>query len=130
MLVGRYVEMDFNSHPHEEDDNLTRWFLPLVLYFNSHPHEEDDPAQTYLSSRNCISTHILMKRMTSHAISNRHIKVISTHILMKRMTFRSTACLYGRLHFNSHPHEEDDYDNRDKYRSDTNFNSHPHEEDD
>ena len=32
----------FNSHPHEEDDNVWFSFRNSVLYFNSHPHEEDD----------------------------------------------------------------------------------------
>ena len=32
----------FNSHPHEEDDDICLVCLLLYLYFNSHPHEEDD----------------------------------------------------------------------------------------
>ena len=32
----------FNSHPHEEDDDIYLVCLLLYLYFNSHPHEEDD----------------------------------------------------------------------------------------
>ena len=32
----------FNSHPHEEDDDLEKVSRLLLEYFNSHPHEEDD----------------------------------------------------------------------------------------
>ena len=34
------------------------------------------------------------------------------------------------LYFNSHPHEEDDSNNRERKRTWKHFNSHPHEEDD
>ena len=33
---------DFNSHPHEEDDDLERTGKQCRGDFNSHPHEEDD----------------------------------------------------------------------------------------
>ena len=36
------LDNDFNSHPHEEDDSVTASPKYLVVYFNSHPHEEDD----------------------------------------------------------------------------------------
>ena len=54
---------------------------------------------------------------------------ISTHILTKRMTSfpRTCQCIH---HFNSHPHEEDDYVKTCNLRTLTYFNSHPHEEDD
>ena len=32
----------FNSHPHEEDDEMEVKNGFNQLYFNSHPHEEDD----------------------------------------------------------------------------------------
>ena len=32
----------FNSHPHEEDDDVLVKFDGCRIYFNSHPHEEDD----------------------------------------------------------------------------------------
>ena len=32
----------FNSHPHEEDDVILRNIGVDRMYFNSHPHEEDD----------------------------------------------------------------------------------------
>ena len=85
-----------------------------------------------ISSRyNSISTHILTKRMTnSHCLSfcvshiSTHILtkrmtcqngyfiipgVISTHILTKRMTFPPRLSYQLDNHFNSHPHEEDDF---------------------
>ena len=33
---------NFNSHPHEEDDQKSLMKSMTTLYFNSHPHEEDD----------------------------------------------------------------------------------------
>ena len=100
-----------------------------------------------------ISTHILTKRMTAN---HRHIQLrhhISTHILTKRMTLGLWCSWSAGLHFNSHPHEEDDTEN--SYSPFTSavisthiltkrmtvyplpqtlwlyyFNSHPHEEDD
>ena len=98
--------------------------------FNSHPHEEDDVESESDLRMNRISTHILTKRMTGTIKESCFALFISTHILTKRMT-----CVHGRssrreIHFNSHPHEEDDslpyliLWNK-KY-----FNSHPHEEDD
>ena len=109
------------------------------------------------SSGNCrvtyISTHILTKRMT---LSCHWICVafnISTHILTKRMTFHACVRVPLTEHFNSHPHEEDDWnicanftvtelfqltssrrgwhDARNwRITPKRNFNSHPHEEDD
>ena len=35
-------ERNFNSHPHEEDDQESLCSIHVVVYFNSHPHEEDD----------------------------------------------------------------------------------------
>ena len=32
----------FNSHPHEEDDDIDFLRILCRIYFNSHPHEEDD----------------------------------------------------------------------------------------
>ena len=39
----------FNSHPHEEDDNLGLIGFTFFRYFNSHPHEEDDENQEFES---------------------------------------------------------------------------------
>ena len=39
----------FNSHPHEEDDNVRHSNAHIHQHFNSHPHEEDDVEE----SRNC-----------------------------------------------------------------------------
>ena len=79
---------------------------------------------------NFISTHILTKRMTisdivlSPSISfqltssrrgwqsslniSLNLSNISTHILTKRMTTLWTTYININIHFNSHPHEEDD----------------------
>ena len=102
------VSFNFNSHPHEEDDEplttppfelasfqLTssrRGWQMLTLkqaekmHFNSHPHEEDDvDGKTSVCWRG-ISTHILTKRMTFASPSPIFLLYISTHILTKRMT--------------------------------------------
>ena len=165
----------FNSHPHEEDDRNQYSVFSSVHYFNSHPHEEDDVITTIANTVSIeISTHILTKRMTckqkkhgktteisTHILTKRmtfpcfhHLftKNISTHILTKRMTHTFPALLSSLYHFNSHPHEEDDYttisipssslifqltSSRRGWRSYlyaqshiSHFNSHPHEEDD
>ena len=43
MLVDSEKDIQyFNSHPHEEDDNISWNIVFTFVYFNSHPHEEDD----------------------------------------------------------------------------------------
>ena len=34
--------INFNSHPHEEDDAVAYFEWDVPKDFNSHPHEEDD----------------------------------------------------------------------------------------
>ena len=76
----------FNSHPHEEDDNLQNAAMPTWRNFNSHPHEEDDAAMSSKKEEQEISTHILTKRMTATKDMPLGAMYISTHILTKRMT--------------------------------------------
>ena len=99
------------------------------MHFNSHPHEEDDNVSRFLNPSLYISTHILTKRMTKMFVYIISSTSISTHILTKRMTnlqrvlikfflFQLTSsrrgwpkakkCTKEVLYFNSHPHEEDD----------------------
>ena len=77
-----------------------------------------------------ISTHILTKRMTPFNSVPLYWKKISTHILTKRMTTEVFLERSDSLHFNSHPHEEDDSGQDSLKYSPRYFNSHPHEEDD
>ena len=80
------IDGNFNSHPHEEDDEqkvgrtVASGIFQLTssrrgwhqwgtrrskwVYFNSHPHEEDDYIDEDLRQELNISTHILTKRMT------------------------------------------------------------------
>ena len=99
---------DFNSHPHEEDDEQNPIHSVLPDYFNSHPHEEDDDSVD----------------------GNQHDSVISTHILTRRMTRFNVTFASPPVYFNSHPHEEDDRVCSSCDRPPVHFNSHPHEEDD
>ena len=62
--MPRYT-LNFNSHPHEEDDILSAELFVAVTYFNSHPHEEDDGNACAPCCRRYISTHILTRRMTT-----------------------------------------------------------------
>ena len=123
--------LHFNSHPHEEDDELpknhllrkristhilTKRMTVFIVgsgssggYFNSHPHEEDDAFRLY--RRTCTSG-------------------ISTHILTKRMTDAWRIPKGRQEYFNSHPHEEDDADRSCCCHGVEYFKSHPHEEDD
>ena len=77
-----------------------------------------------------ISTHILTKRMTVRVVISLFVFHISTHILTKRMTLSLYKTLDWNIHFNSHPHEEDDNCNLRLCFCSFYFNSHPHEEDD
>ena len=99
-------------------------------YFNSHPHEEDDQVNLSNGSGLVISTHILTKRMTCMFSDTFWIEVISTHILTKRMTDSLVEMLQQVYNFNSHPHEEDDIYHTFNVLKYKHFNSHPHEEDD
>ena len=63
-LLSYTSQYHFNSHPHEEDDKATFRWLVCYTYFNSHPHEEDDGFLPVLWWHGIISTHILTKRMT------------------------------------------------------------------
>ena len=76
----------FNSHPHEEDDLKVAKHTRNCVYFNSHPHEEDDGTMSLLAQLRDISTHILTKRMTNAPTPSSSRIYISTHILTKRMT--------------------------------------------
>ena len=98
----------FNSHPHEEDDGSSLARCGSHYHFNSHPHEEDDNSETEDAYASGISTHILTKRMTPITSPSCIASDISTHILTKRMTRRLRPSVLAIMHFNSHPHEEDD----------------------
>ena len=83
---SRKWQLNFNSHPHEEDDHHPLLSYTSQYHFNSHPHEEDDVNYTSKDICTGISTHILTKRMTFCNIWKRLLECISTHILTKRMT--------------------------------------------
>ena len=59
------IAVHFNSHPHEEDDQVEMATRYMTLHFNSHPHEEDDESSYGAICGQFISTHILTKRMTN-----------------------------------------------------------------
>ena len=98
----------FNSHPHEEDDSSSSATAKSFGNFNSHPHEEDDVGTFQINAMLDISTHILTKRMTVNEGVSSLKNEISTHILTKRMTWVEEYQAKNGIHFNSHPHEEDD----------------------
>ena len=99
-------------------------------HFNSHPHKEDDGLCASVWFCMLISTHILTKRMTYFPLFCFALNPISTHILTKRMTTHDRLSVPHQSHFNSHPHEEDDYLFAHLLVLHHHFNSHPHEEDD
>ena len=121
----------FNSHPHEEDDVYRRSLRTVWDNISTHILTKRMTwAGTSEDAFNEISTHILTKRMTFSLLLFRDFTYISTHILTKRMTISSYAnrnvvifqltssrrgwppryyYLWGSIrNFNSHPHEEDD----------------------
>ena len=102
----------------------------IKYYFNSHPHEEDDRKCLIFYFKTEIFQLTSSRRGWQYTLYFLFNCVnISTHILTKRMTSfpRTCQCIH---HFNSHPHEEDDYVKTCNLRTLTHFNSHPHEEDD
>ena len=102
----------------------------IKYYFNSHPHEEDDRKCLIFYFKTEIFQLTSSRRGWQYTLYFLFNCVnISTHILTKRMTSfpRTCQCIH---HFNSHPHEEDDYVKTCNLRTLTYFNSHPHEEDD
>ena len=121
---------NFNSHPHEEDDNVADG-SSASLDISTHilTKRMTDYALRLLIAKN-ISTHILTKRMTSTTSPISSLQLISTHILTKRMTVTVWYELPETCYFNSHPHEEDDSVSDKEESLLSYFNSHPHEEDD
>ena len=77
---------DFNSHPHEEDDNHSSFLSKDNWHFNSHPHEEDDMAG--MEQEDC------QENFNSHP--------------HEEDDGRKRCYVLQVYHFNSHPHEEDD----------------------
>ena len=71
----KYSPRHFNSHPHEEDDNVELKNIWERMHFNSHPHEEDDRKASLKDCLECISTHILTKRMTAILNKNNLFKI-------------------------------------------------------
>ena len=78
------------------------------LNFNSHPHEEDDyPKKFYQCTLN-ISTHILTRRMTNSIFMILvSVKHFNSHPHEEDDILGWINCSLIQ-HFNSHPHEEDD----------------------
>ena len=66
-------------------------------HFNSHPHEEDDEMCAKKNCSDCISTHILTRRMTESATYLSSDWEISTHILTRRMTTTNKTYQYDSI---------------------------------
>ena len=141
----------FNSHPHEEDD-FDVYKSVNVISISTHIL-----TKRMTASVKVLNIHYLFQLTSSRRgwrfsnFMHLTICVISTHILTKRMTktneeFRNnitfqltssrrgwlhhTAQNNNQVHFNSHPHEEDDRNLKAYTTHHEYFNSHPHEEDD
>ena len=121
----------FNSPPHKKNHIATTMINTVLFKISPHIFTRRMTATcTNTTVSNIISTHILTKRMTVGPVYNSSPETISTHILTKKMTDqggclkrtvgisthiltkRMSALLSGQrqttIHFNSHPHEEDD----------------------
>ena len=133
-LYNAFHLIYLNISTHILTKRMTSFILTphcLKKHFNSHPHEEDDQIELRWIRNIEISTHILTKRMTIRncrrktqtgsfqlTSSRRGWQIvqeffdfdwnISTHILTKRMTTWACKRVMKLLYFNSHPHEEDD----------------------
>ena len=93
---SRKWQLNFNSHPHEEDDVEWKMDLKEQLF------QLTSSRRGWLCKPFCkfhwlfISTHILTKRMTIVNFSNVSLWYISTHILTKRMTADNLKYGYER----------------------------------
>ena len=107
------------------------FFISRQKYFNSHPHEEDDGYLKEFRIQQCISTHILTKRMTWPSLSTRSTYQYFNSHPHEEDDLAGNGGIHNELYFNSHPHEEDDRaSGNDLCTAKAYFNSHPHEEDD
>ena len=81
---------------------------PRILYFNSHPHEEDDDvSRLQPQTKEVISTHILTKRMTQLMLIILFHVYFNSHPHEEDDITEKGEITHGN-NFNSHPHEEDD----------------------
>ena len=89
---------------------MLRLELFQIMNFNSHPHEEDDVDYSLDEITNrCISTHILTKRMTMYFYPIQTLQVyFNSHPHEEDDSFCRIQN-YTKMYFNSHPHEEDDH---------------------
>ena len=120
--------VNFNSHPHKEDDVSLAVLISFFRDFNSHPHKEDDYyRQRTLRSRS-ISTHILTRRMTR--LMRKTLHYWKFQLTSSQGGWRDFCNqLYSSEYFNSHPHKEDDNTFGRQSANDDDFNSHPHKDD-
>ena len=99
---------NFNSHPHEEDDHLFRLHLLSHNHFNSHPHEEDDGRKN--NELTCWKEFQLTS--SRRGWQSRDWKTETNGIFQLTSSRRGWRIWMRWLHtlcyFNSHPHEEDD----------------------
>ena len=142
----------FNSHPHEEDDDMSKHCRRPIWYFNSHPHEEDDSGAMilfpFLTSFQLTSSrggwlqwiHFLSYFWVFQLTSSRggwqflngcriRPSVISTHILTRRMTNKVVEYLKVAVFQLTSSRGGWRIGNRISIGY-WYFNSHPHEEDD
>ena len=86
--MGRccYLDIHFNSQPHEEADNYQQAMPYGQVHFNSQPHEEADAKTGHSQKLIVISTHSLTKRLTVAQKFVHKLIYISTHSLTKRLT--------------------------------------------
>ena len=106
-MISCSCPTNFNSHPHEEDDDICLVCLLLYLYFNSHPHEEDDEVNGVKYDEN-----IFQLTSSRRGWLNSTFTFVNTFLFQLTSSRRGWQCTYSGLYkyyyFNSHPHEEDD----------------------
>ena len=146
------MNVHFNSHPHEEDDDVNDSVLPkfvfqltssrrgwLIQDVTKELKEIFQLTSSRRGWRRCcfwrifrcdISTHILTKRMTVVMLPHVNYSAISTHILTKRMTLEQRF-IWKNLCISTHILTKRMTGGIYQMNKWTNyFNSHPHEEDD
>ena len=139
------VRSHFNSHPHEEDDDVPEseneagWIFQLTSsrrgwrikwqinyrhkYFNSHPHEEDDQAYKIKLMR-LIHFNSHPHEEDDNTFANETIPNTIFQLTSSRRGWQKVDVQFIETwNFNSHPHEEDDH-NENKYSTVWNISTH------
>ena len=98
----------FNSQPHKEADISSVLQSSPVEYFNSQPHKEADDLSCAACILHHISTHSLIKRLTSYSLDSPALSAYFNSQPHKEADLIQQLLETPMFHFNSQPHKEAD----------------------